>query len=269
MTVMAIFFFVVGLEIKRELLVGELASVQQASLPILGALGGVVVPALIYTGFNFGREGAAGWGIPMATDIAFVIGVMALLGDRVPLGLKVFLTALAIVDDIAAVLVIALFYTAQVAWLGVIAAAVCVVLLVAANRTGVRHPLPYAVLGIVLWLAVLQSGVHATIAGVILAMTIPSRTELNAPEFLRHCREILGHFEHCADQGKGVMTDEEQQIALDALEDACEKVQPPLYRLEQGLHPLVTFLIMPVFALANAGVALGGGLKDHLAIVMK
>ncbi|MEO8598084.1 MAG: Na+/H+ antiporter NhaA [Candidatus Solibacter sp.] len=266
---MAIFFFVVGLEIKRELLVGELASVQQASLPILGALGGVVVPALIYTGFNFGREGAAGWGIPMATDIAFVIGVMALLGDRVPLGLKVFLTALAIVDDIAAVLVIALFYTAQVAWLGVIAAAVCVVLLVAANRTGVRHPLPYAVLGIVLWLAVLQSGVHATIAGVILAMTIPSRTELNAPEFLRHCREILGHFEHCADQGKGVMTDEEQQIALDALEDACEKVQPPLYRLEQGLHPLVTFLIMPVFALANAGVALGGGLKDHLAIVMK
>ena len=262
---MAIFFFVVGLEIKRELLVGELASARQASLPILAALGGVVAPALIYTVLNFGGEGAAGWGIPMATDIAFVIGIMALLGDRVPLGLKVFLTALAIVDDIAAVLVIALFYTVHIAWLGVGSAALCVVLLVAANRMGVRHPLPYALLGIVLWLAVLQSGVHATIAGVVLAMTIPSKTELNASGFLQHSREILAHFERWADSEKGVMTDEEQQIAIDALEDACEKVQPPLYRLEQGLHPWVTFLIMPVFALANAGVVLGGGLMmDHL-----
>jgi NhaA family Na+:H+ antiporter len=261
---MAIFFFVVGLEIKRELLVGELASVRQAALPILGALGGVVAPALIYTALNFSGEGAAGWGIPMATDIAFVIGIMALLGDRVPLGLKVFLTALAIVDDIAAVLVIALFYTAQIAWLGVGVAALCVVLLLAANRMGVRHPLPYVLLGIVLWLAVLHSGVHATIAGVLLAMTIPSSTELNAPEFLQRSREILQHFERCADSEKGVMTDEEQQIAIDALEDTCEKVQPPLYRLEQALHPWVTFLIMPVFALANAGVVLSGGITQPL-----
>jgi Na+:H+ antiporter, NhaA family len=262
---MALFFFVVGLEIKRELLVGELASARQASLPILAAFGGVVVPALIYSALNAGGAGAAGWGIPMATDIAFVIGVMALLGDRVPLGLKVFLTALAIVDDIAAVLVIAVFYTAQIAWLGIGAAVLCILLLLAANRMGVRHPLPYALLGIALWLAVLHSGIHATIAGVALAMTIPSRTELNAPEFLRHCREILAHFERCADSQKGVMTDEEQQVAIDALEDTCEKVQPPLYRLEQGLHPWVTFLIMPVFALANAGVVLGGNLKEHLA----
>ena len=199
---MAIFFFVVGLEIKRELLVGELASVRQAALPILGALGGVLVPALIYTVLNFGGEGAAGWGIPMATDIAFVIGIMALLGDRVPIGLKVFLTALAIVDDIAAVLVIALFYTSQIVWRGVGAAGLCILLLVIANRMGVRHPLPYAVLGVVLWLAVLYSGVHATIAGVLLALTIPSRTELDAPEFLRRSGEILAHFESHADQEK-------------------------------------------------------------------
>jgi NhaA family Na+:H+ antiporter len=262
---MALFFFVVGLEIKRELLVGELASARHAALPILGALGGVLAPALIYTVLNFGGEGSAGWGIPMATDIAFVIGIMALLGDRVPLGLKVFLTALAIVDDIAAVLVIALFYTAQIAWLGVGAAALCVLLLAGANRMGVRHPLPYALLGIVLWLAVLYSGVHATIAGVVLAMTIPSRTELNAPEFLQRSREILAHFARHADNEKGVMTDEEQQVAIDAIEDACEKLQPPLYRLEQGLHPWVTFLIMPVFALANAGVLLGGESTKHLS----
>ena len=262
---MAIFFFVVGLEIKRELLVGELASVKQAALPILGALGGVLAPALIYTALNFGGNGAPGWGIPMATDIAFVIGVMALLGDRVPLGLKVFLTALAIVDDIAAVLVIALFYTAEISWLAIGAAVICVLLLVAANRMGVRHPLIYVLVGIALWLAVLESGVHATIAGVILAMTLPSRTALNPREFLRHSRSILTHFETRADSEKTVMSDEEQQVAIDALEDACEKVQPPLYRLEAALHPWVTFLIMPVFALANAGVAFAGSLKDHLS----
>lgn len=262
---MAVFFFVVGLEIKRELLVGELASLRQAALPILGALGGVLVPALIYTSLNFSGPGKAGWGVPMATDIAFVIGIMALLGDRVPLGLKVFLTALAIVDDIAAVLVIALFYTAQLSWLSLAVAALCLVLLVAANKAGLRHPLPYALLGIVLWFAVLQSGIHATIAGVLLAFTIPTRTDLNAPEFLQRCRAILQHFDRRADSEQGFMTDVEQQVAIEALEDTCERVQPPLYRLEEALHPWVAFVIMPIFAVANAGVVFTGDLSRHLS----
>ena len=255
---MAVFFFVVGLEIKRELLVGELASPRQAALPIAAAVGGVLVPALVYSALNIGGPGAAGWGIPMATDIAFVIGVMALLGPRVPMGLNVYLTALAIVDDIAAVLVIAFFYTAQITWGALAVAAICVVALLAVNRLAVRHPLPYALLGLLLWLAVLRSGVHATIAGVLLAMTIPSWTELNPSEFLLRSRTVLDHFERTARNEKTVMNDDEQQAAIEALEDSCEQVQPLLHRMEHGLHPWVTFLIMPVFALANAGVAFHG-----------
>jgi NhaA family Na+:H+ antiporter len=263
---MAVFFFVVGLEIKRELLAGELASPRQAALPILAALGGVVVPALLYTALNANGTGARGWGIPMATDIAFAIGVMALLGNRVPLGLKVFLTALAIVDDIAAVLVIAVFYTADLAWGALGVAAFCLLLALAVNRLGVRHPLPYALIGAVLWVTVLQSGIHATIAGVLLAFMIPSRTAVNQRDFLQHGRAVLDHFERAAQtEPFDILSDIEQQIAVEALEDACEKVQPPLHRLEQALHPWVTFLIMPLFALANAGVSFSGDLGKLIA----
>lgn len=256
---MVIFFFVVGLEIKREVLVGELASVRQAALPIVAAAGGVVVPALIYAAMNAGGPGRNGWGVPMATDIAFALGVMTLLGERVPLGLKVFLTALAIVDDIAAVLVIAVFYTDQVSWPAIGAAAVCLAALFTLSRLGARSPLTYAMGGLLLWLAVLASGVHATIAGVALAMAIPVRTRLNAQQFLNRGRRLLDHFEAAAAGRDGAfMTNEEQQAALHALEGACEKVQPPLHRMEHALHPWVTFLIMPVFALANAGVVLTG-----------
>lgn len=258
---MAVFFFVVGLEIKRELLAGELASPRQAALPILAAFGGVVVPALLYTLLNANGPGARGWGIPMATDIAFAIGVMALLGDRVPLGLKVFLTALAIVDDIAAVLVIAAFYTANLAWGPLGVAVFCLLCALAANRLGVRHPLPYALIGAVLWITVLQSGIHATIAGVLLAFMIPSRTAINQREFVGHGRAVLDHFERAAEtEPFDILSDIEQQAAVEALEDACEKVQPPLRRLEYALHPWVTFLVMPLFALANAGVSLPGDL---------
>jgi Na+:H+ antiporter, NhaA family len=256
---MAVFFFVVGLEIKREMLAGELASPRQAALPILAALGGVVVPAVLYTLLNASGPGARGWGIPMATDIAFAIGVMALLGDRVPLGLKVFLTALAIVDDIAAVLVIAVFYTANLAWGALGVAALCLLLATLINRLGVRHPLPYALIGALLWITVLNSGIHATIAGVLLAFTIPCHTAINQREFLVHGRAVLDHFEKAAEtEPYDILSDIEQQTAVEALEDACEKVQPPLHRLEQALHPWVTFVIMPLFALANAGVALTG-----------
>ncbi len=262
---MTVFFFVVGLEIKRELLAGELASARQAALPLVSAVGGVTVPALLYFAINSGGPGAAGWGIAMATDIAFAIGVMALLGARVPLGLKVFLTALAIVDDIAAVLVIAVFYTANLAW-GPLAGAVCCLLLaVAANRLGVRRPLPYALIGVVLWFTVMQSGVHATIAGVLLAFTIPSGKVLDQSVFLKEGREVLDHFEKASrTEPVHFLADIEQQTALEALGDACEKMQPPLHRLEHALHPWVTFAIMPLFALANAGVPLSGDLGKLL-----
>lgn len=262
---MAVFFFVVGLEIKRELLAGELASPRQAALPIIAALGGVVVPALLYLLLNANGAGARGWGIPMATDIAFAIGVMALLGDRIPLGLKVFLTALAIVDDIAAVLVIAVFYTADLALGPLGLAGLCLGSALTANRLGARHPLPYAVIGAVLWITVLQSGIHATIAGVLLAFTIPSRTAINSRDFLRHGRAVLDHFETASQtEPTNILSDIEQQSAVEALEDACEKVQPPLHRLEHSLHPWVTFVIMPLFALANAGVSLAGDLTKVL-----
>jgi NhaA family Na+:H+ antiporter len=262
---MAIFFFLVGLEIKREVLVGELASARQAALPVIAAAGGVAVPAILYSLINFRGPGAHGWGIPMATDIAFALGVMALLGDRVPLGLKVFLTALAIVDDIAAVLVIALFYTDRISWTALGVAALCLVVLATLNRLGARHPLTYAIFGAILWLAVLNSGIHPTIAGIALAMTIPSRTPLDSRRFVLRSRRVLDHFEQAVGSERSLMNDEEQQAALLALEEACEKVQPPLHRMERALHPWVTFTIMPLFALANAGVLLGGNAASALS----
>lgn len=253
---MAVFFFVVGLEIKRELLVGELASPRRAALPAAAALGGAVIPALIYTAFNFGTEGASGWGIPMATDIAFALGILALLGDRVPTALKVFLTALAIVDDLMAVLVIALFYTAEIAWSSLGVAALFLIALIAVNRLHIRQPLVYVLLGIGLWVATLQSGIHATVAGVLLAMTIPTRTWMDQDEFVEKGRELLDGFERAGGHGGTILTNGAQQSAVVALESACVRVTAPLQRIEHALHPWVIFGVMPLFALANAGVVL-------------
>ena len=262
---MAVFFFLVGLEIKREMLVGELASPRQAALPIAGALGGMLVPAGIYAALNVGGPGAPGWGIPMATDIAFALGVVALLGPRVPLGLKVFLAALAIVDDIGAVLVIAFFYTAALSWSALAAGAVLLVALIVCNIAGVRRPAAYALLGVALWASFLASGIHATIAGVVLAMTIPSRTRINEDEFLARGRRLLDDFERSCSPATTVLTNANQQHAIQELELACEEAQSPLLRLEHGLHGIVAFGIMPLFALANAGVHFGGDLFAGLA----
>ena len=262
---MTIFFLVVGLEIKREVLVGELSSLRGAALPVAAAVGGATVPALVYLAFNAGTEGVAGWGIPMATDIAFALGVLALLGERVPVALKVFLTALAIVDDIVAVLVIALFYTSDISWGALGVGGVFFAALVVANLIGVDRTLVYALLGIGLWLCFLLSGVHATIAGVLLAMTVPASSFINPGDFLKRGRYVLNRFEQAGEKGDDVLCNEERQAALHAMNHATHKLEPPLHELEHTLHPWVVFAIMPLFALANAGLPLGGNILGTLA----
>jgi len=257
---MAVFFFLVGLEIKREVLAGELASVQRAALPAAAALGGMVVPALLYTLFNAGGAGAPGWGIPMATDIAFALGVLALLGPRTPLALKVFLTALAIVDDLGAVLVIALFYTEQIAWSALGMGALLLGVLVLLNRMGARHPITYTLVGMLVWLAFLKSGVHATVAGVLVAMTVPVRTRIDTHTFLDRGRKLLDAFDDTGEEGKRILTSHRQQAIIQNLETTCIQAQSTLQRMEDTLHDWVAFAIIPIFALANAGIRLEGDL---------
>ncbi|HEY2897444.1 MAG TPA: Na+/H+ antiporter NhaA [Gemmatimonadaceae bacterium] len=221
---MALFFLLVGLEIKREMLCGELASLRKSALPIAAATGGMIVPALLYAAVNGGGIGARGWGIPMATDIAFALGIAALLGPRVPVSLKIFLAAVAIVDDIGAVLVIAVFYTASIAWASLAVVAALVIVLALLNRAGVQRAAPYLVLGIVLWVAVLSSGVHATIAGVLLAFTIPANARSTESSLLE--------------------------------------------RLEHALGTPIAFLVVPLFALANAGVRIGGAASSGVSLTV-
>ena len=210
-----------------------------------------------------GGEGSNGWGVPMATDIAFALGVLALLGSRVPIGLKIFLTALAIADDLLAIGVIAIFYSGDISLLAFGAAAAVLVVLVAGNRLHVRSYLFYGLLGIALWMAVLASGVHATIAGVALALTVPARTRIDGHSFVVRARELIGAFED-ADHPEDVRRSDARQSALTDLEDATESIQTPLQRLEHGLHPWVAYFIVPLFALSNAGVALGSGVTAAL-----
>ena len=257
---MVIFFFVVGLEIKREVLVGELASIRRAALPLMAAVGGMVVPAAIYFAFNAGGEGASGWGIPMATDIAFLLALLTVLGSRVPVALKIFFTALAIVDDLGAVLVIALFYSGTIEVAALAAAAVILLALVILNWGHVRKPLPYVLLGIALWLAFLQSGMHPTIAGVLLAMTIPARTQFRTSAFMAQCTSALSGLQPSAHAEAG----RQQQAAAQTLEVIAQRIQTPLQRLEHGLNPWVAYLIVPIFAFANAGVIIRGNLIDAL-----
>jgi NhaA family Na+:H+ antiporter len=259
---MAVFFFLVGLEIKREILVGELATMRQAALPVAAALGGMIVPALLFVAFNASTHGTRGWGIPMATDIAFALGVLALLGNRIPTSLRVFLSALAIADDLGAVLVIALFYTATISWGALAAAAALLLLSIVANAVGVRATWAYALIGLALWVAVLLSGVHATVAGVLLAFTIPTRTRIDESAFLAGARDALADFHDAHTPEKTVLSSRAHQVALERLDTLADHAQAPLVRLEHGLNGIVNFGIMPVFALANAGVPLSG--SGHL-----
>lgn len=263
---MSLFFFLVGLEIKREVLVGELSSLSRATLPFIAAIGGMVVPALIYLSIAHGEGLDRGWAVPISTDIAFTLGVLIFMGKRVPFSLKIFVTALAIVDDIFAVIVIAVFYTSTIHYLSLSLGIACIVLAFIANLLGIRNPAVYAIFGVAAWFCVLRSGVHATIAGILLAFTIPARTFLHKSQFLEQGRSLL----HNLDQAEA--NSFEEHSILHTLEQKIGMVESPLHRIEHALQPRISFVVMPLFALANAGVNLSeagvGAIKHPLSLAI-
>lgn len=251
---MALFFLIVGLELKRELLVGELSDWRRAMLPLLAAIGGMAVPASLYYLFNPDGIAAAGWGIPMATDIAFAVGALSLLGNRIPRSLIIFLIALAIVDDLGAVIVIALFYTSTIYLPSLALSLFLLAVLVAFNLGGVQRLLPYLLVGFLLWCATLGSGIHATIAGVALAFCIPIRPKYNPAHFVREVNKLSRQME------TSLGDDERFHSQVSAMEKGMKLVQAPAKRLEHGLHLYVAYLVIPIFALANAGIPIQPGL---------
>ncbi len=252
---MAIFFFIIGLEIKREILVGELSNIKVAILPILAAIGGMAFPALIYSIVNYGEIGANGWGIPMATDIAFAISALVLLGKRVPVALVTFLVALAIVDDLGAVIVIAIFYTDQINMIALSLAGVAFLVMVAFNRFGIHAILPYFIIGLFMWFFMLESGVHATIAGVIAALTIPSIPKRTPASFTQDTKNLLLEYENYPAKSDHTLH-EKQKTILQNLKDKIDEVGTPASRLEHDLHLPIALVIIPLFALANAGISI-------------
>ena len=253
---MALFFFVVGLELKREIIVGELAKPRNAALPIGAAIGGMVVPALIYFAINPEGAAARGWGIPMATDIAFAIGALALLASRVPKALITFLVALAIVDDLGAVLVIAIFYTDTISLIPLAAAGGFFALLLVFNLSGIRKTMPYFIVAVFLWYALKESGVHATLAGILGALSVPAMPKYNPQHFSEHVRDLMQRFDNSHEPGKSILTNEKLRAIVQTLENGVHSVEAPLQRLEHVWHMPVAYLVIPVFALANAGIAM-------------
>jgi len=251
---MALFFFVIGLELKREILVGELADPKQAMLPIVAAVGGMVVPVLIYISINPEGHTFDGWGIPMATDIAFALGALALLGNRIPKSLLTFLVALAIVDDLGAVIVIAVFYTETISLSALVTVVSVLLFLIALNLGGIRKPLPYILLGIILWIAMLKSGVHATLAGIFLAFTIPMRPKYNPVRFLTHINEMVDKIKLAYKKEDNIVTNDELRSRVRALGDGVRLVQAPAQVMERTMHLPSAYFIIPIFSLANAGV---------------
>jgi len=256
---MAFFFFVVGMELKREMLVGELADLRQAVLPIVAAVGGMVVPALIFYALNSAGPAARGWGVPMATDIAFAVGALALLAARVPKALITFLVALAIVDDLGAVVVIALFYTEDLAMSWLAGACALLGVLVAFNLAGVRKPIPYFIVAVLLWFAVLKSGVHATLAGVLGGFTVPARPRYDPGVFSAQVKRLMARFDTSYGGDASILTNEDLRAVVQTLGNGVVAVQAPLQRLEHIWHMPVAFLVIPVFALFNAGIPLDLG----------
>jgi NhaA family Na+:H+ antiporter len=261
---MGLFFFAVGLEIKREILAGELSSLRKALLPMVAAIGGMAVPALVYAALNPSGPAARGWGVPMATDIAFALGLLALLQGRVPTSVKVFLTAVAIIDDIGAIAVIAIFYTDAIAVESLAVGGLLFLVSIGANLAGVRNSIVYWILGTLVWLAFLKSGVHATLAAVLMALTIPARTRLDGQRFTARIRGLVDRLMAGDALRAGRLLTPEQQHVLDEVADAVEAASAPLQRLEHALIPWVTFVVLPVFALTNAGVVVDTGLLDDL-----
>ena len=262
---MALFFFTVGLEIKREIMGGELSSIKKASMPIAAAVGGMLVPAAFYSLalVNY-PEYLEGWGIPMATDIAFALGLLALLGKRVNINLKIFLTALAIADDLGAVLVIAIFYTDTINYSELLSAAFFIGVLLLANFAGVRRTSFYAIVGFVgVWMAFVFSGVHATIAGVLIALSIPARTKIGENEYVNKLSKYLSRFKEEQPNENSLLTKEQVHL-ISNIGELNDKAHTPLQKLEHTLHPITAFFILPVFALSNAGVHIEGSVVEML-----
>ncbi|SDP18891.1 sodium/proton antiporter, NhaA family [Mucilaginibacter sp. OK268] len=261
---MAIFFFVIGLELKREFMAGELSSIKKASLPMVAALGGMLVPALIYFFINKGTASEHGWGIPMATDIAFALALLSIAGKHIPSSVKVFLSALAVADDLGAVLVIAIFYSSHIALMPLTIGVWLLVILLIGNKMGIRNITFYLVIGFGVWVAFLLSGVHATIAGVLVAFTIPARTRINEKSYADNLRQLLLDFEK-AIPNNSTLTTPEQHDTIEKIKELSMDAETPLQKVEFMLHPWVAFVVMPLFALANAGIVIGANFFSSLA----
>lgn len=252
---MSMFFFVLGLEIKREILVGELKEPKQSFPVIAAAIGGMLIPAAIFLAFNHGSLTIHGWAIPMATDTAFAVGILMLLGSRIPVALLTFLTALAIIDDLGAILVIAVFYTESINLPSLSLAGLFLVLLIGCNAFGCRNPLVYFIGGGMIWLAMLSSGIHATVAGILVALVVPARPKREPHWFVRHARNLIDEFEYVEQRSKkSILGEEKQHAVAERVQDTAEKVTTPLRRWERALERPVGLLVMPIFALSNAGI---------------
>ena len=262
-SLMAIFFVVVGLEIKREILIGELSDFRKALLPFFAAIGGMILPATIYFFINKNSSGVIGWGIPMATDIAFALGILSLAGKKFPLSLKVFLTAFAIIDDIGGVIVIAMFYSSQILYDYLMLALAMFILMILFNRMKIKNPVPYSIAGIIMWIFMFKSGVHATVAGLLSAFAIPAKGSINIDDFINKVKIVINKIKSKRlDNLNPLLIGQKTSPEIQTIEEVTHDFIPPLLKIEHTLHPWVTFGILPFFAFINAGIELHGNISQ-------